>query len=168
MNYAALRSCDVSNGPGIGVSLFCSGCDNHCPGCHNPKQWDFNFGGHFTSDVLARIVELIQPDHCTRFSLLGGEPCDPRNIQTCSAILHAVKDAKSSIDIWLYTGYTLEELQQRQDVIDSEILLAADHLVDGPYIQEQRDITLAFRGSRNQHIYNILNYPRVEDVTEQF
>ena len=168
MNYAQLRSIDISNGPGIGVSLFCSGCNNHCLGCHNYEQWNFNYGEKFTSDVLIRIIKMIQPEHCTRFSLLGGEPCDPLNIQTCSSILHAIKDSKPSIDIWLYTGYTLEELEQRQDAVDSEILLAVDHLVDGPFIKEQRDITLAFRGSRNQRIYDISKYPIVEDMTEQF
>ena len=140
----------------------------HCPGCHNPKQWNFEYGENFNSEVLGRIIELIQPDHCTRFSLLGGEPCDPENIQQCSAILYAVKDAKPSINIWLYTGYTLEELEQRQDVADSEILLATDYLVDGPFIQEQRDITLAFRGSSNQRIFDTSNYPKVENVTEKF
>lgn len=168
MNYSALRSIDVSDGPGIGVSLFCSGCNRHCPGCHNPKQWDFEYGENFNSEVLGRIIELIQPGHCTRFSLLGGEPCDPKNIQHCSAILHAVKDAKPSINVWLYTGYTLEELEQRQDVADSEILSVTDYLVDGPFIQEQRDITLAFRGSSNQRIFDISNYPKVENVTEKF
>lgn len=168
MNYSALRSLDVSDGPGIGVSLFCSGCHRHCNGCHNPKQWDFEYGENFNPEVLGRIIELIQPEHVARFSLLGGEPCDPENIQQCAAILHGVKDAKPSIKIWLYTGYTFEELEKRQDVIDSEILFNVDYLVDGPFIQEQRDVTLAFRGSSNQRIFDISNYPKVKDVTEKF
>lgn len=168
MYYSLLDNCNVCDGAGIGVSLYVSGCNRHCSGCHNPKQWNFEYGENFNSEVLGRIIELIQPDHCTRFSLLGGEPCDPENIQQCAAILHVVKDAKPSIKIWLYTGYTFEELEKRQDVIDSEILFNVDYLVDGPFIQEQRDVTLAFRGSSNQRIFDISNYPKVKDVTEKF
>lgn len=168
MNYSLLDKYNTCDGIGIGVSLYPNGCSRFCEGCQNKQAWNFEAGKLFSSDTLAEIMEAIQPEYCTRFSLVGGDGCDPRNLQTCSAILHAIKDAKPSIDIWLYTGYTLEELEQRQDIADSEILLAADHLVDGPFIQEQRDITLAFRGSRNQRIYDISKYPIVEDVTEQF
>lgn len=168
MYYSFLDKCNVCDGTGIGVSLYVSGCHRHCPGCHNSKQWDFEYGKNFNSEVLGRIIELIQPEHVTRFSLLGGEPCDPENIKQCAAILHSVKDAKPSIKIWLYTGYTFEELEKRQDVVNSEILFNVDYLVDGPFIQEQRDITLAFRGSSNQRIFDISNYPKVKDVTQDF
>lgn len=168
MNYAQIRSCDISNGPGIGASIFVCGCPIRCKGCHNDSIWDFNSGTKWTSKEGGNLIsEVISPDYITRFSVLGGEPLAPQNIEAVSAIVSAARFEKPSIKIWLWTGYTWEELMKKYNTNNDinfpfeqyqafwKIYNNIDYLVDGPFIQEQKDLTLKFRGSKNQRILDV-------------
>lgn len=160
MNYGAIREMDISNGKGIGVSLFVSGCRKHCYNCHNPELWDFNYGNTFTSDTKNKIVELCKQPYITRFSILGGEPLENQNIYELACLTQKIKTECPNIKIWLYTGYTMEEVLDRLNSnykvqYFSSLINNIDILVDGPFIQEQKDISLAFRGSSNQRIINM-------------
>lgn len=170
MRFAQIRKMDISNGSGIGVSLFVQGCLwrlIHCPGCHNSNIWDFNGGEEYTQKTEQQILELIKPDYNTRMSVLGGEPLIPQNYAPLAHLIKEVKAAKDSIKIWLYTGYIYENLKKVEDENLQCILSNIDYLVDGPYIESQRDITLAFRGSRNQRILR-REGENFLDVTQSF
>lgn len=154
MRYAQIRKMDISNGEGVGVSLFVQGCHFHCPGCHNPEQWSFSGGKEYTINTESRILELIEPEYITRFSILGGEPLEKCNWLDLAALITAIKSKKPSIKIWLYTGYELDNLASNNNPLLQTILLNVDYIVDGQFVQEEKDITLQFRGSGNQNIYH--------------
>lgn len=147
MNIAALQTCSIENGPGCRISLFVSGCRRHCPGCHNEEAWDFNYGTPYTDEIFSNIINWLNMPQYAGLSILGGEPMEPENepdlIQLCKAIRRQCPPDKSII---LYSGYTYEEIKDR------ELLKYVDVLIDGPYIKEMRDISLPFRGSNNQRI----------------
>lgn len=170
MNYAQIRKMDISNGSGIGVSIFVSGCPIRCDGCHNKNLWDFNSGKEFTLSTQRDISKLIEPEYITRFSVLGGEPLVPNNYFTISCMIQSIKYQKPTITIWLYTGYTYENLKEKayESTSLNNILKTVDYLVDGPFIQEEKDITLAFRGSRNQRILRNLGNGVYQDFTKKF
>lgn len=146
MNYGRIKKNDIANGPGVRVSLFVSGCRNHCPGCFNPETWDFNFGEPFTKKTEKEIIKALRPSWIQGLSILGGDPMEPENQRTLLPLLKRIKVMLSDKDVWLYTGYTYEQIR------DAEILKWIDVLVDGPFIEAEKDITLTFRGSRNQRI----------------
>ena len=160
MNYASIRECDIANGEGVRVSLFVSGCTHQCKGCFNPDQWDFAYGEPFDAAVEARILSLLEPSHIAGLTVLGGEPMEPENQRALVPFLRRVRDRFGlSKTIWVYTGCVLEsELQSpsrwRTEVTD-EFLALVDVLVDGPFIEELKDISLKFRGSSNQRILNL-------------
>lgn len=159
MRYAAIRTMDVSNGSGLGISLFTQGCRNHCPHCHNPEQWTFEGGNEFGSEQRDEIVTLCQKEWVKRFSVLGGEPLEPENHEALLDLLRAVKRNAPHVEVWLYTGLVYEDLVLGTSRVDSpwlqSILGAVDVLVDGPFIEAQRNIALRFRGSENQRIIDM-------------
>ena len=149
MNYAEIKKVDIANGPGVRVSLFVSGCRNHCKGCFNPETWDFDYGRPFTRETEDEIIEALRPSWIQGFSILGGEPTEEENAAVLIPFLKRVRAVLPDKDIWLYSGYTYEALR------DKEILTLADVLVDGPFLLELKDAGLAFRGSRNQRIIDL-------------
>lgn len=155
LRYAGLIKNDIADGPGVCVSFWTQGCPHKCPGCHNPETWDFEGGKELPNDILDQIDEAIAANGIERnFSILGGEPLCAENISLIFILVDHVRKKFPNIKISIWTGYTLEELKQL-DYYKSfiqPILALIDVLVDGPYIAEQRDITLPLRGSRNQRI----------------
>ena len=149
MNYAEIKKVDIANGPGVRVSLFVSGCRNHCKGCFNPETWDFDYGRPFTRETEDEIIEALRPSWIQGLSILGGEPTEEENAAVLIPFLKRVRAALPDKDIWLYSGYTYETLR------DKEILTLVDVLVDGPFLLELKDAGLAFRGSRNQRIIDL-------------
>lgn len=159
MNYCEIKNCDIANGRGVRVTLFVSGCRNHCKGCFQPETWDFNFGEHFTEEVENQILEMLEPSYIDGLTLLGGDPFEPENQRDLINFLRRVKSSFPRKNIWCYTGYTYETLKtegshQRCEVTD-EMLSMIDTLVDGPFVEELKDISLAFRGSSNQRILDL-------------
>ena len=159
MNYCEIKNCDIANGRGVRVTLFVSGCRNHCKGCFQPETWDFNFGEHFTEEVENQILEMLEPSYIDGLTLLGGDPFEPENQRDLINFLRRVKSSFPRKNIWCYTGYTYETLKTegshpRCEVTD-EMLSMIDTLVDGPFGEELKDISLAFRGSSNQRILDL-------------
>ena len=145
------------DGPGIRVSLFVSGCRNHCPGCFNEATWDFNYGKPFTAIEANEIIEGCRPDYIDGLSILGGEPCEPESQEALLPFLRRFKQVHPGKSLWMFTGYILDRdllPGQRKNVpgVTRDILGLLDVLVDGPFILAERDLTLKFRGSRNQRI----------------
>ena len=146
MNYAGIKKTDIANGPGVRVSLFVSGCRNRCPGCFNPETWDFAYGQPFTRKTEKEILKALRPSWIQGFSILGGDPMEPENQRVLLPLLKRIRIMLPGKDVWLYTGYRLEDVQS------SPLLPYVDVVVDGPFVESEKDIALAFRGSRNQRI----------------
>ncbi|MCQ2241669.1 anaerobic ribonucleoside-triphosphate reductase activating protein [Treponema sp.] len=159
MYYGAIKNFDVANGLGVRVSLFVSGCRNCCPGCFQPQTWDFKFGSEFTSDTENEIIKLMEPASISGFSLLGGEPFEEENQEVLAPFLEKLKSIYPSKDIWCWTGYVLEkdlmEGGRKRTEFTDRMLKCIDTLVDGPFIQEKRNLMLEFRGSENQRIIKL-------------
>lgn len=152
MRYSGVIYNDVAAAPGLCVSFFTQGCPNHCPGCHNPETWDFNGGKEFTQEVLDEIISKLNAQGIQRnFCLMGGEPLCEENEFLSFLILSTIKEKSPNTKIYVWTGYKYEELLKRGQRI-SQILELTDVLIDGPYIESLRDITLNMRGSSNQRI----------------
>lgn len=151
--YAGLIPNDFTNGTGTCVSFWTQGCPHKCLGCHNPETWDFYGGKPLPSDICGQIVKAICANGITRnFSILGGEPLCDENLNEVNLIVTHVRAALPRIKIFVWTGYTLEQLQARENETLNNILSQIDVLIDGPYIESKRDITLELRGSTNQRI----------------
>ena len=158
MNYATIKWADVANGPGVRVSLFVSGCTHRCPGCFNPEAQDFGYGQPFTQAEEDKILAALAPAHIKGLSLLGGEPFEPDNQRALLPFLRRVKERFPDKEIWCYSGYTLEELwgdSRARCEGTGEMLSLIDILVDGPFVEEKKDLNLRFRGSANQRILNV-------------
>ena len=160
MNYGEIKPLDISNGTGVRVSLFVSGCRNRCKGCFNPQTWNFDYGKPFDGAVLERVLKLLSADYVSGLSLLGGEPFEPENQRGLLELVSAAKRAFPDKDIWAYTGCILErdilsESGRAHCECTMELLSHIDVLVDGPFIEERKDISLAFRGSDNQRIIDL-------------
>ena len=151
MNYHDIKHFDILNGEGIRVSLWVSGCNCKCVGCHNPQTWDFDGGIPFDTDALNELIEALDKPYIQGLTLTGGNPID--NGPEILAICTEVKNHFPNKDIWLYSGYTFEEIENMAS--GHFILEYVDVLVDGPYIEEQRDISLPFCGSKNQRLINV-------------
>ena len=163
MNYASIRTCDIANGEGVRVSLFVSGCTHHCKGCFNPDQWDFGYGQPFDRKVEDEILAALEPSFISGLTILGGEPMEPANQRALVPFLRRFEDfrrkAKDRKTLWVYTGCVMEkdlqaESRWRTEVTD-ELLSMIDVLVDGPFVEELKDISLQFRGSSNQRILRL-------------
>lgn len=151
MRYAAIENNDYINGEGMCVSFWVQGCPHKCEGCHNPEAWSFEGGQELPNDYKGNIIKAISANGITRnFSVLGGEPLCPENLDLTLSTISAVRAAYPNIKIFLWTGYCLEDIKENPVV--KEILEQINVLIDGPFIQEQRDITLKLRGSKNQRI----------------
>lgn len=148
-----MRSLDISNGEGVGVSLFVQGCDKipHCKNCFNPETWDFNGGKEWTEETKEKFMELIDRPYIKRISILGGEPLASKNYLTIRYLLTEIKNKFPEKQIWLYSGYTFEHLSREQ----LRTIIYTDILVDGEYIDEQRDITKKWAGSKNQRVIDV-------------
>lgn len=162
MKYGKIKNTDIANGPGVRVSLFVSGCRNHCHGCFNPETWDFHYGKNLTTDVMDRIVKSLTPWWISGLTILGGEPFEPENQPAVLRLIRKVKRLLPLKTIWCYSGYTFEDLagwsgnQSPQRIKETDsILNQIDVLVDGPFIEEEKDISLLFRGSSNQRLIDV-------------
>lgn len=153
MNYSAIKPCDIADGPGVRVSLFVSGCRRHCPGCFNSGTWPFDAGKPFTAETEEKILSLLRRNHVSGLSVLGGEPFEPENAVVLAPFLERVKREFPRKDIWCWTGFTLEKLEADAEYL--RMLDCIDVLVDGPFVQAERDISLDWRGSRNQRIVDL-------------
>jgi len=149
MNIATVKYNDVADGLGVRTTVFVSGCRRHCPGCQNPETWDFDFGERFNWQVEQMVIDSLRPSWIQGLTICGGEPFEPENERALIPFLQRVRQELPSKDIWIYSGYALEELEDR------ELLRYADVLVDGAFLEEQKDAGLAFRGSRNQRIIHL-------------
>ena len=160
MNYGQVFYADTANGIGARISLFVSGCTHHCPGCFNEETWDFNFGDPFTREVEDDIIEHLRPSYIDGLSLLGGEPMEAQNQRALLPFLERVKLEVPHATVWIYSGYTFEELLDTENrrchtEATRRILELADILVDGKFILAEKDMKLRFRGSRNQRILEL-------------
>ena len=156
MNYATIKNCDIANGPGVRVSLFVSGCTHHCPGCFNQVAWDFDYGQPFTQKTIDKILNMLRPSYIRGLTLLGGEPFEPQNQAGVVELLRQVKRELPEKTVWAYSGYLFD-----RDILSGrlgdtrEYLSYVDVLVDGPFIEEKKNLSLRFRGSENQRIIDV-------------
>lgn len=150
MRYSQLRNYDVANGPGIRTSFFVSGCTIRCKNCFNEEYQNFNFGNPWTDETTKKILGFLEDENVEGLTILGGEPFD-----SAKDLLEVIKDLreKTEKEIWIYSGYTFEKLIE--DPVKKEILEKVDVLVDGPFVEDLKDLTLAFRGSSNQRIIDL-------------
>lgn len=169
IRYASIRSMDVSNGENVGVALFVQGCpfNPHCKNCFNPNTWDFNGGKEWTKQKEKEFLKLVNRPYIKRISLLGGEPLADENLDSMLKLVNKINVLFPEKTIWIYTGYTFEQIMnpivtddfnpERDNLINKrkEIVKQCDVLVDGRYIDEQRDIKLKWRGSRNQRVIDV-------------
>ena len=156
MKYSGIIFNDISAAPGLCVTLFTQGCPHRCPGCHNPETWDFNGGKEFTEETMEEIIKGLRAQGIKRnYCVMGGEPlCDENAYFTFTTIWRVKYDLPDTL-VYIWTGYTFDELLKSDNIYIKEILKYADFIIDGPYIESERDITLDMRGSRNQKIIDL-------------
>ena len=154
MNYATIKTHDIANGPGVRVSLFVSGCTHRCKDCFNQEAWDFNYGAPFNQAVMDQILDLLAPGYIKGITYLGGEPMDPRNQAGLLDLSRQIKAKYPHKSIWCFSGYVWEKLPQVENVTE-ELISYFDVLVDGPFIAEQKNLNLRFRGSENQRLIDV-------------
>lgn len=156
MNYATIKNCDIANGPGVRVSLFVSGCTHHCPGCFNQVAWDFEYGQPFNQETIDTILHMLRPDYIRGLTLLGGEPFEPQNQAGIVELLRQVRRELPEKTVWAFSGYLFE-----RDILSGrlgdtrEYLSYLDVLVDGPFMESKKDLSLRFRGSANQRLIDV-------------
>lgn len=169
MYYSTIKDCDIANGIGVRITLFVSGCTNHCKNCFQPQTWDFDFGEPFTEETEEKLLQMLKPDYINGLTLLGGEPMEPQNQRALVPFLKRVREAYPNKNIWCFTGFTYEVLKTdgshpRCEVTD-EMLSLIDVLVDGRYVDELKDLTLQFRGSSNQRLIDMVKTRENGEVT---
>ena len=156
MNYATIKNCDIANGPGVRISLFVSGCTHRCKGCFNEVAWDFDYGEPFTEKIMDTIVEMLRPSYVRGLTLLGGEPFEPQNQGAVVELLRKIKAELPEKSIWAFSGYLFDK-----DILSgrlgdcSEYLSYLDVLVDGPFVEAKKNLSLRFRGSENQRLIDV-------------
>lgn len=175
MYYGTIKDCDIANGPGVRVVLFVSGCTNNCPNCFQPETWNFTYGTEFTKETQKELIQMLSKGYVRGLTLLGGEPFEPANQRDLLTFLQKVREECPTKDIWAFSGSRLEELQgkipngemvddgdmrpSRADYVRTEVtdemLSLLDVLVDGRFVERLKDITLEFRGSRNQRLIDM-------------
>lgn len=175
MYYGTIKDCDIANGPGVRIVLFVSGCTNACPNCFQQQTWNFTYGEPFTKEVEDKILNMLDRGYVRGLTLLGGEPFEPQNQRALVPFLHRVREILPKKDIWAFSGSCLEELQgtipdgvplqdgderlSRTDHVRTEVtdemLSLIDVLVDGRFVERLKDITLDYRGSRNQRLIDM-------------
>ena len=160
MYYGEIKNCDIANGEGVRVTLFVSGCTNHCKNCFQPQTWDFCYGQPFTAETEQYLLELLAPSYIQGRTLLGGEPFEPENQRELLPFVRNFRALYPNKSVWCYSGYTWEQLTgsvpcpARCEVTD-ELLSLLDVLVDGRFVEAQHDISLRFRGSSNQRLLDV-------------
>ena len=159
MYYGEIKNCDIANGEGVRVSLFVSGCTNHCENCFQPQTWDFTYGKPFTGETEAYILSLLSQSYIQGLTVLGGEPFEPDNQRALLPFIRRVRELYPKKTIWFYSGFTFEELRRdgsypRCEATD-ELLSLADILVDGRFVERLKNLALYFRGSSNQRIIEL-------------
>lgn len=156
MKYATIKYDDIANCPGLAVSVYTQGCPHHCPGCFNESTWDFNGGIEFTEKNMNNILQGLRKNNIYHsLCILGGEPLCEENLEITNYIIQNVLTNIPETKIYIWSGYLLENLIKRNDELTNSILSNIDYLIDGPFIQEQRDVTLHMRGSRNQRVIDV-------------
>ena len=156
MKYSGIIFNDIAAAPGLSVSFFAQGCPHRCSGCHNPETWSFDGGLEFTPEVLENIIQGLTAQNIKRnLCIMGGEPLAPQNTFLTYLIIQTVKERLPDTPIYIWTGYIYETLLEMHDIRLKQILELTDVLIDGPYIEDLRDVTLEMRGSSNQRIINL-------------
>lgn len=159
MHYGQIKNCDIANGEGVRVTLFVSGCTNHCEGCFQPQTWDFCYGKLFTKETEDEIIAMLAPEYISGLTLLGGEPFEPENQRALLPFVERVREKYPEKTIWAFSGFTIEQLWQegshpRCEVTD-RLLSLLDVLVDGRFVLAKKNISLRFRGSENQRLLDM-------------
>ena len=159
MYYGNIKNYDIANGAGVRVTLFVSGCTNHCKGCFQPETWDFNYGKPFTDETEEELLNMLKPAYIRGLTVLGGEPFEPDNQRVLLPFIRRVRKMHPGKDIWMFSGFTYEELKTegshpRCECTD-ELLTLTDILIDGRFVEEKKNISLQFRGSENQRILDM-------------
>ena len=159
MNYATIKPRDIANGPGVRVCLFVSGCTHHCKGCFNQEAWDFDFGQPFTQETIDYILDQLSPTFVKGLTLLGGEPFEPQNQSAIVELLRQIKAKYPEKSIWAFSGYLFDRDilagKLGDPAVTKEYLSYLDVLVDGPFIEAKKNLTLRFRGSENQRLIDV-------------
>ena len=159
MRYGTVKKADIANGLGVRVSLFVSGCRHHCKGCFQPETWDFNYGEEYTDAVKEDILSEFERPYYQGLTVLGGEPMEPENQPYVLELIKEFKKRFPDKDVWIYSGYTFEDDilagKLGDKAITDELISYVDVLVDGEFVQAEKDITLKFRGSRNQRLIDV-------------
>ena len=172
MNYAGIKYCDIANGTGCRTVLFVSGCRNACKGCFQPQTWDFAYGEPFDEKVQEEVLKSLEPDYITGITLLGGEPFEPENQKALLPFMRKVVAQYPNKNVWAFTGYIYDKdlvAGGRRHTEDTDELLSMiDVLVDGPFVEELKDITLKFRGSSNQRVLDLRETIRTGKITTLF
>ena len=159
MHYGNIKNYDIADGEGVRVTLFCSGCTNRCEGCFQPETWDFCYGKEYTKETEDQLIQMLTNPNIQGLTLLGGDPFEPSNQRTLITLLRRVKQELPTKDVWAYTGFVYEqdllEGQRKHTEVTDEMLSYIDVLVDGPFVIDQKDISLYFRGSTNQRVIDM-------------
>lgn len=159
MNYGEIKNCDIANGIGVRISLFVSGCTNHCEDCFQPETWDFGYGKEFTEETEQKIIDMLSPSYICGLTVLGGEPFEPSNQRCLLQFLRKVRETYPDKSIWCFTGFTLEQLEEEGThchcEVTEEMLSLIDVLVDGLFDKNLKNISLRFRGSENQRLIDL-------------
>lgn len=153
MNYCELKTTDIANGPGVRVSLFVSGCRKHCKGCFNSETWDFAYGKPFDAQAEQAVLDALRPGYIEGITLLGGDPLEPENAEALVPFLRRLRAELPNKTVWCFTGDLFENLLKDEGAV--QLLRLIDVLVDGPFVEAQKNITLRFRGSENQRLLDI-------------
>ena len=159
MRYNLIRKMDISNGPGVRVSVFMQGCSFHCKNCFNPETWNFEGGKEFNNNTINEVLDLCNKKHIKGLSILGGEPMHPNNIEGTTKLAKAFKEKYPNKNLWVWSGFKFDE-----DLKDKEVLNYIDVLVDGTYNDELHDPTLKWRGSSNQRVINVQESIKNKDI----
>lgn len=159
MHYGNIKNYDIADGEGVRVTLFCSGCTNRCEGCFQPETWDFCYGKEYTKETEDQLIQMLTNPNIQGLTLLGGDPFEPSNQRTLITLLRRVKQELPIKDVWAYTGFVYEqdllEGQRKHTEVTDEMLSYIDVLVDGPFVIDEKDISLYFRGSTNQRVIDM-------------
>lgn len=161
MRYNVVRKMDISNGPGVRVSVFMQGCEFHCKNCFNPETWDFEGGKEFNNETIDDVLNLCSQSYIKGLSILGGEPLHPKNIEATTKLAKAFKDKYPNKNIWVWSGFKFDE-----DLKDKEVLNYIDVLVDGRYSDELHDPTLKWKGSSNQRVIDVPKSLKNKQIVE--
>lgn len=159
MHYGNIKNYDIADGEGVRVTLFCSGCTNRCEGCFQPETWDFCYGKEYTKETEDQLIQMLTNPNIQGLTLLGGDPFEPSNQRTLITLLRRVKQELPTKDVWAYTGFVYDqdllEGQRKHTEVTDEMLSYIDVLVDGPFVIDEKDISLYFRGSTNQRVIDM-------------